>query len=292
MAGFVEGVDRGQSTLFPALLDYVAEDNPVRAVDVFVDGLDLDKLGFLGVQPLDTGRPGYHPRVMLKLYIYGYLNRVPSSRRLEREVVALSVRRSPTRVRARNEQFPSALPGHRGTLQRLGPGAPHAREEGAAVDLPPPPGLSVTWRAPSFSQLIDPRDWWPMIVRTTHAPAASAGRRDPALLVAPEVARHAAAPGAPETPWIAVWRLSRRGHRLRCQRRDGQSNNDKDTHRISPEARLQPTIQRFRGCERLTAVGAFPIPYSQPCHQKRLAAVVRLACLGAAPHRRPGWVRG
>jgi transposase len=49
---------------------YVAEDNPVRAVDVFVDGLDLDKLGFLGVQPLDTGRPGYHPRVMLKLYIY------------------------------------------------------------------------------------------------------------------------------------------------------------------------------------------------------------------------------
>src|SRR5438093_2282960 len=86
MAGFVQGVDRGQSTLFPALLDdYVAEDNPVRAVDVFVDGLDLDKLGFVGVQPLDTGRPGYHPRMMLKLYIYGYLNRVPSSRRLERE---------------------------------------------------------------------------------------------------------------------------------------------------------------------------------------------------------------
>ncbi len=86
MAGFVQGVDRGQSTLFPALLDdYVAEDNPVRAVDVFVDGLDLDELGFVGVQPLDTGRPGYHPRMMLKLYIYGYLNRVPSSRRLERE---------------------------------------------------------------------------------------------------------------------------------------------------------------------------------------------------------------
>src|SRR5258708_13151352 len=86
MAVFVEGVERGQSTLFPTLLDdYVAEDNPVRAVDVFVDGLDLDKLGFVGVQPLDTGRPGYHPRMMLKLYIYGYLNRVPSSRRLERE---------------------------------------------------------------------------------------------------------------------------------------------------------------------------------------------------------------
>src|SRR5450631_4524245 len=86
MAGFVEGVAPGQSTLFPALLDdYVAEDNPVRPVDVFVDGLDLDKLGFLGVQPLDTGRPRYHPGMMLKLYIYGYLNRVPSSRRLERE---------------------------------------------------------------------------------------------------------------------------------------------------------------------------------------------------------------
>jgi transposase len=86
MAGFVEGVDRGQSTLFPAVLDdYVADDNPVRAVDVFVDGLDLERLGFVGVEPLDTGRPGYHPRMMLKLYIYGYLNRVPSSRRLERE---------------------------------------------------------------------------------------------------------------------------------------------------------------------------------------------------------------
>src|SRR5438552_17559412 len=86
MKRFVEGVDRGQSTLFPSSLDdYVTEDNPVRAVDVFVDGLDLDKLGFVGVQPLDTGRPGYHPRMMLKLYIYGYLNRVPSSRRLERE---------------------------------------------------------------------------------------------------------------------------------------------------------------------------------------------------------------
>ena len=86
MAGFVEGRDRGQVTLFPARLDdYVAEDNPVRAVDVFVDNLDLDKLGFIRVQALDIGRPGYNPRMMLKLYIYGYLNRVPSSRRLERE---------------------------------------------------------------------------------------------------------------------------------------------------------------------------------------------------------------
>ena len=86
MAGFVEGRDRSQSTLFPARLDeYVGEDNPVRAVDIFVDGLDLRKLGFGDVQPLATGRPGYHPATMLKIYIYGYLNRVQSSRRLERE---------------------------------------------------------------------------------------------------------------------------------------------------------------------------------------------------------------
>src|SRR6201997_4234088 len=86
MKRFVEGLGRGQSTLFPASLDdYVTEDNPVRAVDVFVDGLDLDKFGFAGVQPLDIGRPSYHPGVMLKLYIYGYLDRIPSSRRLERE---------------------------------------------------------------------------------------------------------------------------------------------------------------------------------------------------------------
>jgi transposase len=86
MAGFVEGTDREQMTLFPARLEeYVGDDNPVRAVDVFVDNLDLDKLGFIRVQPLDVGRPGYDPRIMLKLFIYGYLNRVPSSRRLERE---------------------------------------------------------------------------------------------------------------------------------------------------------------------------------------------------------------
>ena len=86
MAGFVQGLDRGQTSLFPAQLDdYVGEHNPVRAVDVFVDGLDLGQLGFANVQPLDTGRPGYHPATLLKIYIYGYLNRIPSSRRLERE---------------------------------------------------------------------------------------------------------------------------------------------------------------------------------------------------------------
>ena len=86
MSGFVEGIDRSQSTLFPAMLDdYVAEDNLVRAVDAFVEGLDLGKLGFGRVAPLEKGRPSYHPATLLKIYIYGYLNRVPSSRRLERE---------------------------------------------------------------------------------------------------------------------------------------------------------------------------------------------------------------
>jgi transposase len=87
MRRFVEGTDRGQSTLFPECLeDWVGEDNPVRAIDVFVDHLDLAELSFDGVEPETTGRPSYHPAVLLKLYIYGYLNRVQSSRRLEREV--------------------------------------------------------------------------------------------------------------------------------------------------------------------------------------------------------------
>ena len=86
MKRFIEGKDRGQGTLLPELLDdYVAEDNPVRVVDVFVDELDLGLLGFTRVQPAKTGRPAYHPSVLLKLYIYGYLNRIQSSRRLERE---------------------------------------------------------------------------------------------------------------------------------------------------------------------------------------------------------------
>ena len=86
MARFVVGDHRSQSTLFPERLDeYLGEDNPVRAIDVFVDELDLAKLGFGGVEPEATGRPAYHPRTLLKIYVYGYLNRVQSSRRLERE---------------------------------------------------------------------------------------------------------------------------------------------------------------------------------------------------------------
>ena len=86
MKRFVEGEDRRQAYLLPESLDdYVAEDNPVRVVEVFIDELDLGVLGFEGVQPASTGRPAYHPSSLLKIYLYGYLNRVQSSRRLERE---------------------------------------------------------------------------------------------------------------------------------------------------------------------------------------------------------------
>jgi transposase len=85
MSRFVEGEDRRQPTLLPSCLDdYVGEDNPARVIDVFVDELELADLGF-AVAPAITGRPAYHPATLLKLYVYGYLNRVPSSRRLERE---------------------------------------------------------------------------------------------------------------------------------------------------------------------------------------------------------------
>jgi transposase len=86
MKRFVEGVDRSQTTLFPDRLeDWIDDDNAVRVIDVFVDELELFELGFERVAPRWTGRPGYHPSALLKLYIYGYLNRVQSSRRLERE---------------------------------------------------------------------------------------------------------------------------------------------------------------------------------------------------------------
>ena len=86
MRRFVEGADRKQATLFPECLDdWINEDNPVRVIDAFIDRLDLGELGFEGVEPAETGRPAYHPSVLLKLYVYGYLNRVQSSRRLERE---------------------------------------------------------------------------------------------------------------------------------------------------------------------------------------------------------------
>jgi transposase len=86
MSRFIEGEERSQSVLFPERLDeWITEDNPVRVVDAFVEELDLAELGFGRAEPADTGRPAYHPATLLKIYIYGYLNRVQSSRRLERE---------------------------------------------------------------------------------------------------------------------------------------------------------------------------------------------------------------
>src|SRR6187431_2599631 len=86
MKRFIEGEERSQTTLLPECLDdYIGQDNPVRVVDVFVDELKLHGLGFEGAEPAATGRPSYHPAVLLKIYIYGYLNQVQSSRRLERE---------------------------------------------------------------------------------------------------------------------------------------------------------------------------------------------------------------
>ena len=86
MRRFIEGTERDQPSLLPASLeDFVDHDNPVRVVDAFIDELDLGAIGFAGVTPAATGRPSYHPATLLKLYLYGYLNRVQSSRRLERE---------------------------------------------------------------------------------------------------------------------------------------------------------------------------------------------------------------
>ena len=86
MSRYIAGDDRTQSVLFPERLDdWVEEDNAVRVVDVFVDALDLGQLGFERAQPAETGRPAYHPATLLKIYVYGYLNRIQSSRRLERE---------------------------------------------------------------------------------------------------------------------------------------------------------------------------------------------------------------
>lgn len=81
MTRFIVENDRSQTILFPQRLDeYIGEDNPVRVIDAFIEGLDLLDLQFEGVIPKSTGRPGYHPSTLLKLYLYGYLNRIQSSR--------------------------------------------------------------------------------------------------------------------------------------------------------------------------------------------------------------------
>ena len=121
MKRFVEGEDRLQAALLPHCLDdYVTEDNPVRVIEAFIDELDLAILGFEGVVPETTGRPAYHPATLLKIYLYGYLNRVQSSRRLERktrrnvEVMWLTDRLSPDfkrlRISARTMALRSVQP--------------------------------------------------------------------------------------------------------------------------------------------------------------------------------------
>ena len=86
MSGFIDEADRNQGTLLPERVEeYVSEENPVRVIDAFIGELDLAKLGFERTEPKATGRPGYHPATMLKIYLYGYLNRIQSSRRLEQE---------------------------------------------------------------------------------------------------------------------------------------------------------------------------------------------------------------
>jgi transposase len=86
MSRFIDEADRCQGTLLPGTIDeYVADENPVRVIDAFVEALDLAGLGFEGVEPKATGRPAYHPATMLKIYLYGYLNRIQSTRRLEQE---------------------------------------------------------------------------------------------------------------------------------------------------------------------------------------------------------------
>src|SRR5207244_3701713 len=93
MHRFIDGEDRLQQTLLPnSLEDYVSEENPVRVIEVFIDELDLAALGFAGMTPAATGRPAYHPSTLLKIYLYGYLNRLQSSRRLERETQRNSMR--------------------------------------------------------------------------------------------------------------------------------------------------------------------------------------------------------
>ena len=86
MSGFIQGADRNQGYLLPERIDeYVSEDNPVRVIEAFVEELDLARLGFARLEPNTAGRPAYHPATLLKIYLYGYLNRIQSSRRLERE---------------------------------------------------------------------------------------------------------------------------------------------------------------------------------------------------------------
>ena len=148
MKRFIQGESRTQSTLLPELLDdYIDEANPVRVIDVYVDELDLGKLGFSGVAPAATGRPAYHPAVLLKLYIYGYLNRIQSSRRLEPDAMsALTV----TRLRSRGARS----------------GRSHRSRNSTSVVYSPSPGA------------VEPKDWltsWARLASVASSSASSLG---------------------------------------------------------------------------------------------------------------------
>ena len=125
MPRFIEGEDRSQAALFPERLDdYVADDNPVRLVEAFVDGRDLKKLGFEGVEPRATGRPAYHPSVLLKLYIYGYLNRICSSRSLEPGMCSRDARKNSRSSRPKSQAPARARTKPIAAASRLPPGRP------------------------------------------------------------------------------------------------------------------------------------------------------------------------
>ncbi len=139
MKRFIEGEERSQVTLLPECLDdYIADDNPVRVVDVFVDELKLHQLGFDGVKPAATGRPSYHPAVLLKIYIYGYFKQVRSSRCLEREaqrnveLMWLTDRLTP----AASDQEPWHRDADRGD-ESVGRNARRAAAFAIATSLPP-----------------------------------------------------------------------------------------------------------------------------------------------------------
>jgi transposase len=134
MGRFFEGADRSQATIPECLDDWIDEENPVRVIDAFVDAVDLRELGFDGLVPEATGRPSYHPSVLLKLYIYGYLNRVQSGRRLEREVgrnveVMWLTGRLPERGRSREPPLLDPLPPFQIFVAspQSGPEQPHAQ---------------------------------------------------------------------------------------------------------------------------------------------------------------------
>jgi hypothetical protein len=177
MAGFIVGVDRGQSSLFPERLeDRVGEDHLVRVIELFVEELDLSDLGIERAAAARTGRPGYHPAVLLKLFIYGYLNRVPSSRRLEREagrnieVMWLTGRPAPDHKTIADSgattALPSARPARSSSSSAAGSaccgaiaspsGEPSSRRSTTATATSPrerSPTASPTWRP--MSRYID-----------------------------------------------------------------------------------------------------------------------------------------